>query len=121
MSGLCAMYGYVLLPTNDARLQPRPLGSIRSVYSVYFWTGRWRATPGKRIVGLVVATDGGFTLDAGKSVWRVVALFISGSILIGPLLAVTSERRQALHDLLAGTVVIKAKAAERVSFAAQAK
>lgn len=85
-----------------------------AVYSVYFWTGPRRATPGKRIVGLVVATDDGFTLDGGKSLWRVVALFISASILIGPLLALTSERRQTLHDLLAGTVVIKVKAAERV-------
>ena len=80
---------------------------LGAIYSIYFWVGKWHATPGKRALGLVVLAEDGCVLEMGKSVWRVVGQFLSGLVIVGPLLVVTSERRQALHDLIAGTVVVK--------------
>ena len=90
---------------------------VWGIYATYFWTSDARATPGKRIMKLVVVTDDGFALSAGKSLWRVAMMFVSGLFIIGPLLAVFTQRRQALHDFLAGTVVVKENAAHRVKLA----
>jgi uncharacterized RDD family membrane protein YckC len=86
---------------------------VTATYSIYFWTGKWHATPGKRVLGLVVLTEDGCFLSATRSTWRAVGQVISGLIVVGPLLVVTSERRQALHDLIAGTVVVKIRSADK--------
>lgn len=100
---------------NQSRgIQAMAAYGAAAVYSVYFWASRWHATPGKRLVGLIVVADDGSLLGVGRSAWRLVGQVVSGLVIVGPLLVIGSERRQALHDLLAGTVVVKARAAERV-------
>jgi uncharacterized RDD family membrane protein YckC len=90
---------------------------VWTIYYAYFWTSDWRATPGKRIMKLIVVTHDGAPLGIGRSLWRTVALSLSGLVIIGPLLVIFTQRRQGLHDLLAGTVVVKENAAERAKVA----
>jgi uncharacterized RDD family membrane protein YckC len=66
------------------------------------------------LFGLVVIADDGCSVGVGRSFGRLASQFVSGLVLIGPLLVIGSARRQALHDMLAGTLVVKAGAAERV-------
>jgi uncharacterized RDD family membrane protein YckC len=63
----------------------------------------WRqATLGKRIVGIFVMEVDGTRPSFGRSLLRAVAQLI----VVGYPLAVFTKRRQALHDLLASTVVV---------------
>jgi uncharacterized RDD family membrane protein YckC len=63
----------------------------------------WRqATLGKRIVGIFVMELDGTRPSLGRSLLRAVAQLI----VVGYPLAVFTKRSQALHDLLASTVVV---------------
>ena len=66
-----------------------------------------QATPGKRIFGMRVADlDGdpiGFGAATGRFLGKAVSSLIFG---IGYLMAAFTSKKQALHDMIAGTVVL---------------
>src|SRR5262245_46896920 len=63
---------------------------------------------GKAIVGLKVTRFDGQSISIVRSVWREVAkVFSSAILLLGFLIAAVLPRKQALHDLLAGTYVVR--------------
>jgi type IV pilus assembly protein PilA len=70
-----------------------------------------QGTLGKLVLGIkVVSLDGG-RIGFGRATGRFFALLLSAVILyIGFLMAAFSKRRQALHDMIAGTLVVKANA-----------
>jgi type II secretory pathway pseudopilin PulG len=64
------------------------------------------ATPGKRLCGLYVTDTGGHRLSFGRALWRNVAALLSyATLYIGFFMAGFTGRKQALHDMLAGTIV----------------
>jgi len=66
-----------------------------------------QATLGKRALDLKVVDERGERIAFGRATFRFVGKIISGLILgIGFLLAGVTARKQALHDLLAGTFVV---------------
>ena len=66
------------------------------------------ATVGKMAVGLRVVTDQGQRLDFGHATGRYLAKFISAIILcIGFIMVAFTDRKRGLHDIIAGTLVIK--------------
>jgi uncharacterized RDD family membrane protein YckC/Tfp pilus assembly major pilin PilA len=68
---------------------------------------RAQASLGKRLIGIRVATDRGGRVGYLLAFWRNFAGFFSSLILmIGYLMAAFTGKRQALHDLLAGCVVV---------------
>jgi uncharacterized RDD family membrane protein YckC len=68
----------------------------------------WQATVGKRLIGLLVTDTAGRRLSFGRSTARYFAKLLSAlPILIGYLLAAFTPRKQALHDLIAGTLVVR--------------
>lgn len=68
----------------------------------------WMATIGKRAMGLVVQGVDGRQLSFSRASIRWVGRWASGLLLgFGYLLALFNEKRQTLHDLLAGTVVVQ--------------
>lgn len=78
------------------------------LYFALFQSGPRQATPGKMIVGVKVTDMEGNRIDFTKATIRYFSKIISGIILmIGYLIAAFTEKRQALHDLLAGTLVLK--------------
>ncbi|MED1741590.1 RDD family protein [Bacillus swezeyi] len=81
------------------------------VYFLYFTlmeSSKWQATLGKKIMGIQVVEAEGERLSFGRAAGRFLARsFLSPILLIGYILAFFTEKRQALHDLLAGTIVIK--------------
>ena len=68
----------------------------------------WQATLGKKALGLEVTDLDGNRISFGRATGRFFAKFISSIILcIGYIMAGFTERKQALHDILAGTLVIR--------------
>lgn len=68
----------------------------------------WQATPGKKALGLrVTDLDGapiGFARASGRFWGKLVSYLI---IYIGFMMAGWTEKKQGLHDMMAGTLVIK--------------
>jgi uncharacterized RDD family membrane protein YckC len=68
------------------------------------------ATVGKMAVGLRVVTDQGNRLSFANATGRFFAKIISALILcIGFIMVAFTDRKRGLHDIIAGTLVIKAR------------
>jgi uncharacterized RDD family membrane protein YckC/Tfp pilus assembly major pilin PilA len=79
---------------------------LGQLYHAYFVSSAKMATPGKRLCGLYVTDKDGHRLGFGRALWRnVAALFSYLTLCIGFLMAGFTSRKQALHDMIAGTVV----------------
>jgi uncharacterized RDD family membrane protein YckC len=66
-----------------------------------------RATLGKMAIGIEVTDMDGGRISFGRATGRFFAKYISGAILyIGYLMAAFTQQKQALHDILAGCLVV---------------
>ena len=71
-------------------------------------SSKWQATLGKRAVGIIVTDLDGRKISLGRAFGRFFAKIASAIILyIGFIMAGFTERKQGLHDIIAGTLVIK--------------
>jgi uncharacterized RDD family membrane protein YckC len=78
-------------------------------YFVGFWTGAGQ-TPGMRLMGLRLLDSTGAPPGAGRSLLRVLGLALAiGILFLGFLPALVDDRRRALQDFLARTVVVYAE------------
>ena len=87
-------------------------GKVASAISwIYFASQEssgWMATIGKRAMGLAVKGVDGRQLSFGRASVRWLGRLVSGLMFgIGYGLAALNTKRQTLHDLLAGTVVVQ--------------
>ena len=81
---------------------------IQIAYFAYFESSAKQATFGKQALGLVVTDMNGERITFGKAVIRYFAKFLSALILmIGYIMQPFTEKKQALHDMIAGTLVFK--------------
>jgi len=77
-------------------------------YYTLMESSKWQATLGKKAVGIVVTDLDGNRISFGKALGRYFAKIISAIILcIGFMMAGFTEKKQALHDMIAGTLVVK--------------
>jgi uncharacterized RDD family membrane protein YckC len=68
-----------------------------------------QATPGKRVLGLKVTGIDGEPISFGRASLRYFAKILSAAILnIGFIMAAFTKRKQALHDILASCLVVRA-------------
>jgi uncharacterized RDD family membrane protein YckC len=78
---------------------------------LYFALGEsstWQATLGKRMLGVHVADEHGNPISFVRASVRWVCKIFSGLFLcIGYLMILFSPRKRALHDVLAGTLVLR--------------
>ena len=66
-----------------------------------------QATIGKRALGIIVTDMHGNRISTGRATGRYFGKILSGLILlIGYLMAAFTEKKQALHDKMAGTLVV---------------
>jgi uncharacterized RDD family membrane protein YckC len=76
-------------------------------YFVFFWASAG-STPGMALMGLRVLGPGGGPVGGWRAVVRLAGLVISIALLfLGFVPALVSDRRRALPDYLAGTVVVR--------------
>lgn len=77
------------------------------VYSAVLESSAWQATIGKKAVGLKVIDENGNRISFGRATGRHFASYISALILcIGYMMVGWTSRKQGLHDLIAGTLVV---------------
>jgi uncharacterized RDD family membrane protein YckC len=78
------------------------------LYFAKMESGPGQATYGKRVMGLKVMDMAGQRLTFGRASGRFFGKIVSGmTMYIGFIMAGFTERKQALHDMIAGTLVIK--------------
>ena len=81
---------------------------VAAIYSVVFESSAWQATIGKRVLGIIVTDEQGSRIDAGKALGRHLGKFVSGLPLgLGFIMVGFTDRKQGLHDKIAGTLVLK--------------
>lgn len=78
------------------------------LYSSFLESSSWQGTVGKKMLGLKVTDLDGYRIGFAKATGRHFGKILSGLILgIGFIMIAFSERKQGLHDQLAGTLVLK--------------
>ncbi|MGL6290527.1 MAG: RDD family protein [Silanimonas sp.] len=80
---------------------------MRWAYFTFFTASSWQGTPGKRAVGIKVVDLDGRAITKSRATGRWFAAALSYlTFYIGFLLAAFTDRKQALHDMVAGTRVV---------------
>jgi uncharacterized RDD family membrane protein YckC len=79
------------------------------LYYAFFESSTWQATPGKKVLGLFVTDLEGNRISFAHASGRFFAKLISGLIpfAIGYIMAGFTARKQALHDMIAGCLVMR--------------
>jgi uncharacterized RDD family membrane protein YckC len=81
---------------------------IQVLYYSLMEASKYQATVGKLVLGLKVTDMNGDALDFPKAFIRNLAKILSGMILmIGYIIAGFTDKKQALHDIIAGALVIR--------------
>ncbi|MBE9178168.1 RDD family protein [Oculatella sp. LEGE 06141] len=107
------MIGFVYGLTTGTSEGAALLGGIAGLlvgwlYYALMESSPQQATLGKQAMGIVVTDENGDRISFGKATGRHFGKFISSIILlIGYIMAAFTEKRQALHDMMAGTLVVK--------------
>ncbi len=99
-------------PSLTAMPQPAPLViailiSLGCLYYTLFEASSWQATPGKRILRLYVTDLNGQRITFQRALLRNIARQLSGFLFIGYILAGFTEKKQALHDIIARCLVFR--------------
>lgn len=79
-------------------------------YVLYFWALHG-ATLGKKVLGLkILREDGVEPMGWGKAGMRLLGYVVSGFILyIGFIMVAFTDRKRGLHDMIAGTIVVRTR------------
>lgn len=78
------------------------------LYEAFMESSSYQATVGKMIFGMKVTDLNGNRISFERATGRHFAKWLSGMILgIGYIMVGFTERKQGLHDLLAGTLVLR--------------
>ena len=96
-------------PTTIAALLGGVAGLIVGwLYHAFQESSSYQATLGKRAVGIVVTDLDGkqisFATATGRHFGKILSTLI---LMIGYIMAAFTEKKQALHDTMAGTLVVK--------------
>jgi uncharacterized RDD family membrane protein YckC len=83
-------------------------GLVQWLYYAYLESGEKQATWGKQALGLYVTDLQGNRITFGRATGRFFAKFITGLTMgIGYIMAGFTERKQALHDMIANCLVLR--------------
>jgi uncharacterized RDD family membrane protein YckC len=81
---------------------------IKWLYYAILESSPWQATVGKKALGLEVTDMAGHRISFGRASGRFFGKIISGLILwIGYIMAGFTAQKQALHDMMAGCLVLR--------------
>lgn len=81
---------------------------VQWLYEALLTSSSWQATVGKRVLNLKVTDEAGNRISFERATGRFFAKILSGLILeIGFIMVAFTPRKQGLHDMIAGTLVMK--------------
>jgi uncharacterized RDD family membrane protein YckC len=90
--------------------------AVDALYAALFLSSRAGATLGMQVMGLRAVTVTGHPVSFGRALGRFLAVMLTVLTLgIGYLMQLYTRRRQTLHDLIAGTVVVRIPAEPRAA------
>lgn len=83
--------------------------AVTWLYHALMESSEWQATVGKKALGLVVTDMAGRRISFGRATGRHFGKIITNMVpaLIGYIMAAFTERKQALHDMIAGCLVLR--------------
>jgi uncharacterized RDD family membrane protein YckC len=111
--GASADYGDIASMAGVFGLYSLLLLVVGWMYFALLESSGWQATLGKRAVGIFVTDVHGKRIGFWRASGRYFASLISyATALIGFLMGAFTQRKQTLHDLIAGTVVVYGKAGD---------
>jgi uncharacterized RDD family membrane protein YckC len=101
-AGVFVVVGFFLLAATATVV-------VTWVYHAWLESSEWQATLGKRMLGLVVTDMTGQRVSFGRASGRHFGKIITNMVplLIGYIMAAFTERRQALHDMMAGCLILR--------------
>jgi uncharacterized RDD family membrane protein YckC len=81
---------------------------LQWLYFALMESSAHQATLGKMALGIIVTDMQGQRLTFGRATGRFFAKILSGCMIyIGFIMAAFTERKQALHDMIASTLVVR--------------
>ncbi len=81
------------------------------LYASLMESGEGQATIGKKALGIKVVNMEGQRISFGQATGRFFSKYVSAIILfIGYFMMLWSDKKQTLHDMMAGTLVVKGNA-----------
>jgi uncharacterized RDD family membrane protein YckC len=84
--------------------------AIQFAYFVFMESSEKQGTVGKMLLGLKVTDLNGHRISVGRAAGRWFSKIISAMILaIGYIMVGFTEKKQGLHDMIAGTLVVNTK------------
>lgn len=103
-AGIFMLIGFFFLAATGALV-------FTWLYHALMECSEWQATIGKKALGLVVTDMAGHRVSFGRATGRhfakIVTNLASFGIGLGYLMAAFTEKKQALHDMLAGCLVLR--------------
>jgi uncharacterized RDD family membrane protein YckC len=103
---VASLVGDVQLDTLGKLLAGAAWATVIVAYFVVFWTSTGQ-TPGMRALGLRVARTGRGDVGLGRALIRIAGLGLAiVPLFAGFLPVLVDDRRRALQDFMAGTVVV---------------
>jgi uncharacterized RDD family membrane protein YckC len=99
--------GVITVPLGSIPLVGIVLGVVLDwLYSALLESSSRQATVGKMALGLIVTDMEGQRISFGRATARAFAKYISCfALFIGFIMVAFTEKKQGLHDLIAGTLV----------------
>ncbi|HTF24364.1 MAG TPA: RDD family protein [Candidatus Limnocylindria bacterium] len=100
--GIFMLFGLLFLAATVSLL-------LTWLYHALMESSEWQATLGKKVLGLVVTDMAGRRVSFGRATGRHFAKIITNMVpaFIGYIMAGFTERKQALHDMIAGCLVLR--------------
>lgn len=81
---------------------------VAVAYFAGLHSSKWQATIGKKLLKLNVTDMNGNKISFWRAFGRYAAMaFLSGIFCIGYIMVAFTEKKQGLHDMIAGTIVTK--------------
>jgi uncharacterized RDD family membrane protein YckC len=103
-AGILMLIGFLFLVATASLV-------LTWLYHALMESSEWQATLGKKALGLVVTDMAGRRVSFGRATGRhfgkIVTNLVSFGIGLGYLMAAFTEKKQALHDMLAGCLVLR--------------
>jgi len=99
--------GLARRPNQKPPSLPIAFWLISGLYFTAMESSRWQATLGKQIVGLKVTDLAGNRVSFWRAGTRNLGRLTSSIFAIGYCLMFMTKRKQTLHDLMAGCLVLK--------------
>ena len=81
--------------------------AINFCYFIFMESSAKQATVGKMVLGLKVINANGGRISMGQSVGRTLSKLLSSILYIGYIMVGVTEKKQGLHDMIAGTFVVR--------------